>query len=362
MKNVLINKTLIILSVILFLLLDSGSLIAATESGKSPDVSYKILLYANNSLYRMNPDGSGREKLFEKADIIDFQSLSDGRILVHSSQYDGESLEIFEISSGVWSLVEFTEGDIPNIAVSENGITIAYEIRHFPISIDGDGVWLYDVSGKKSHAKIANTALTIESFTIFSGRLFLLYHELDLVSDEAGLFMESIPLDTSSKPRRNRVPEGLKMLIPEGYSIGFTYPASGKRLEITHLIDGISSSIAMPSGDIILHKNSYFPGEKPSLVFGRKAIDFVGKEYEEILLWDIDKNKLNPLKINERVEPGDFRWSPDGLLYFTAKYIDPSGELSSPMLFRMNIADNKIEIVSVLGGFFAFQAIKNPGI
>lgn len=329
--------------------------VTAEDKNKASKPDFEIYLYANNTIYVMNSDGSKRKKLFEKADIIEFFSLPDERILVHSKQYDGHSLEIYDASSGIWSLVEFTEGEIPNIAISEDGKTIAYEIRHFPISISGDGVWLYDVTGKKSHAKVANTALTIESFVIFSDRLFLLYHELDLISDEAGLFLEIVPLNTANKPRRTRIPEGTKLLFPQGYSVGFVYPTSGKKLQLSHLLEDITFSTLMPSGDIILHENCLHVNDKSLLVFGRKAIDFSGKEYEEILIWDTVKNKLTPLKIPENIKAEHFKFAPDGSLYFVGRYFDLSGEQSSPMLFRINLTDNKTEIISINVQTFNFK-------
>jgi len=349
---------------IIFIFLLLTGIASASATGNKPVVKqeteiqkkYSVLLYANNTIYRMNPDGTARTKIAEKAGILDLFPLSDERILVHSSQYEGESLEICDPVNNIWSLVEFTEGKMPLIAVSENGIKVAYEIKHFPISINGDGIWLYDTTGKKIHIKISNTALTIESFTIFSGKLYTLYHELDLVSDEAGLFLEAIWLEGGSgKPVKKRVAEGLKMLLPDGFSLGLAYPPAGRRIELKPIPDGKAMSADIPKCDIILHEGGYSGGKDPVLIFDRKSVDFSGEGFTETLAWKINTGKIDTLVFKDLANTGGFRWASDGWLYFTASYKDPSGELSLPMLFRANNPGGAIELVSVLGGLFTLQ-------
>ncbi|MFH1514365.1 MAG: hypothetical protein ABIG42_02780, partial [bacterium] len=77
--------------------------------------SYKLLVYSEHTIYEMEPDGSNRRKLLERENVIDFIPLSDGRIFIHSKQYDGNALEIFEPDMGIWVLIEFSEGEFPNI-------------------------------------------------------------------------------------------------------------------------------------------------------------------------------------------------------------------------------------------------------
>jgi len=317
--------------------------------------TYKIVLYANNTLFMMSPDGSNKSKLLEQAQILDFIPLSDGRIFIHSKQYEGNSLEIFEPETGVRALVEFSEGIFPHISVSDDGSIVAYEVKHLPISTSGDGVWLYKAEGVKSHVKITGSALSIESISLYKNRLHMLYHELDLVSDDAGLFIESLPLSRSSKSRRNKIPEGMKTFLAGGYTLGFTYPTSGRCLSLSHLHSGRTVDIAVPNGDIVLDDKAFYSSDKPMLVLSSYSFDFDGEEEHETYLWITSSNKLEPLTFDNMADIGNFRWSPDGFLYFTARYEDLSGESSQLMLFREDIKSEDIRLVSVLGGPVAFS-------
>lgn len=318
------------------------------------DDSYKVVVNANNTLFMMNPDGSNKSKLLEQANILDFIPLSDGRIFIHSKQYEGNSLEIFEPETGVRALVEFSEGVFPNISVSDDGSIVAYEVKHLPISTSGDGVWLYKTEEGKSHIKITGSALSIESISLYKDRLHMLYHELDLISDDAGLFIESFSLSKSSKPRKNKIPEGMKTFLAGGYTLGFTYPTSGRCLTLSHLNTGRTVDIAVPGGDIVLDDKAFYNGDKPLLVLTSYSFDFEGEEKSETYLWTTSSNELDTLAFENMIDISNFRWSPDGFLYFTARYEDLSGERTQLMLFRKDIKSEHTQLVSVLGGPVAF--------
>jgi hypothetical protein len=361
MENEMVMKLALKIIFILLLFTNIGF---AASSPKKPEVKeepviqkkYSVILYSNNSIYKMNSDGTSRKKIAEKSDVLDMYPISNHRILIHSSQYEGESLEIFDPADNIWSLVEFTEGKIPMIAVSDDGVKIAYEVKHTPISTEGDGVWLYDTTGTKSHVKVSSSALTIESMSIFSGKLYILYHELNLISDEAGLFVETIWLTGGSgKPQRKKVTEGLRLLLPDGFSLGLAYPATGRQIEVKPIPDGKTFSILMPKGDIIFYAGGFSDGKDPVLIFDKRSVDFAGNESTETLSWKCYTSKTNPLIMNNLTGISGFRWSQDNWLYFNASYKDPSGELASPMLFRTNNLGKTFEIVSILGGPFIFQ-------
>ncbi len=335
---------------VLILILSPFDFCIAQDEQPETDNSYKIVLYANNTLFMMNPDGSNREKLLEQANILDFIPLSDGRIFIHSKQYEGNSLEIFEPETGVRALVEFSEGIFPNISVSDDGSIVAYEVKHLPISTSGDGVWLYKTEGGKSHVKITGSALSIESISLYKNKLHMLYHELDLISDDAGLFIESFPLNKSSKSRKNKIPEGMKTFLAGGYTLGFTYPTSGRCLSLSHLHTGRTVDIAVPGGDIVLDSKAFYSSDKPLLVLSSYSFDFEGEENYETYLWITSSNKLEPLAFDNMIDIGNFRWSPDGFLYFTARYGDLSGESTQLILFRKDIKSEDAQLVSVLGG------------
>lgn len=343
-----------VLLVLILILSPLDFCLAQDEPAETGD-SYKVVLYANNTLFMMNPDGSNRLKVLEQANILEFIPLSDGRIFIHSKQYEGNSLEIFEPETGVRALVEFSEGIFPNISVSDDGSTVAYEVKHLPISTSGDGVWLFEAEEGKSHVKITGSALSIEAISLYKKRLHMLYHELDLISDEAGLFIESFPINKSSKSKKNKIPEGMKTFLAGGYTLGFTYPTSGRRLALGHLHTGRTVDIAVPGGDIALDSRAFYLSDKPMLVMNAYSFDFEGEEKSETYLWKTSSSKLEPFTFENMVDIGNYRWSPDGFLYFTARYEDLSGEKSELMLFRKDIKSEETRLVSVLGGPVAFS-------
>jgi hypothetical protein len=350
-----IDKIITTLSLTVFAIL-LFPLTAASAQDAQPPTEPVITAYlnANNVLYSMKPDGSDRKVILQKAGIQDFVPLSDGRILIHSKEYDGDSLAVYEPDTGVSVLIEFSEGVFTNIAVSEDNSTVAYEVKHLPISTEGDGVWLYQAEGHKSHIKISGSALTIESISINRGRVYMLYHEMDLISDEAGLFLESYPVDGKTKPRKNRIKEGLKLLIDGGYTLGYAYSPAGKKLEIGNL-DGTSLySIDIPAGDIHFDQHCFIPSKKPKLIFTVGSLDSIESGNYVPYIWDVISKKSEKINLGTCVDVSDFIWSQDEMLYFTGGYEDPSGEKTGSMLFKYNPKDRTTALVSVPGGKIRF--------
>lgn len=328
---------------------------AQTDKTETDDL-YKVLLYSNNTLYIMNPDGANREELIGQSNILDFIPLSDGRIFIHSKQYEGNSLEILEPDTGVRALVEFSEGEFPNIAVSDDGSVVAYEVKHYPISTSGDGVWLYDAEKGKSYVKIAGSALSIESISLHKNRLYMLYHELDLISDDAGLFIESFPFNKSLKTKKNKISEGLKSFLAGGYTLGFTYPTSGRCLTLGYLNSKTTVDIAVPGLDIVFDPKAFYLTNRPMLVVITNSYDLEGETTSETFLWKTSNNSFEILDLGNVNDVGNFRWSPDGFLYFTARYQDLSGETSQLMLFRKDIKSGATDLISIHGGPVAFTS------
>lgn len=350
-----IKKIITTLSLAIFtLLLFPFTAVSAQDAQPPTEPVITAYLYANNVLYSMKPDGSDRKVILQKAGIEDFVPLSDGRILIHSKEYEGDSLVVYEPDTGVSVLVEFSEGVFTNIAVSEDNSTVAYEVKHSPISTEGDGVWLYQAEGHKSHIKISGSALTIESVSINRGRVYMLYHEMDLISDEAGLFLESYPVDGQTKPRKNRIKEGLKLLIDGGYTLGYTYPQTGKKLEISNLDSANAYNIDISAGDIQFDQHCFIPSKKPKLVFRVGLLDSGDSERYVPFIWDVILKKKEKIDLGNIVDASDFIWSPDETLYFTGGYMDPSGEKTGSMLFKYNPKARTINLVCVLGGKVKF--------
>jgi hypothetical protein len=350
-----INKIITTLSLAILSMLLFSSIAAGASDVLPPTVPVTTAyLYANNVLYSMKPDGSDRKVIIQKAGIQDFVPLNDGRILIHSKEYEGDSLTVYEPDTGVSVLVEFSEGVFTNIAVSEDNSIVAYEVKHSPISTEGDGVWLYQAEGHKSHIKVSGSALTIESVSINHGRVYMLYHEMDLISDEAGLFLESYPVDGKTKPRKNRIKEGLKLLIDGGYTLGYSYPQTGKKLEISNLDTTNIYSIDIPTGDIHFDQHCFVPSKKPKLVFTVGSLKPTEGEQYTPYIWDVITKKTEKIDLGSIKDASDFIWSPNEMLYFTGGYEDPSGEKTGNFLFRYNPQDRKINLVSVLGGKIRF--------
>jgi hypothetical protein len=330
--------------------------LSTAQTSDKKTTGQKVLIYSENTLSIIDPNGSNIKELLVRPDVLDFVSLNDGKIFIHSKQYEGEALEILDPSTGVSGLIEYSEGKFPNIDVSDDGSIVAYEVRHFPISGEGDGVWLYVTNGKKTHVKISGSMLSIESLVLYEKYLYMLYHEIDLVSDEAGLFLEKMPLDGKGKPERERVPEGLKMLLADGYTLGFTYPASGRRIELRHLTNqSFQKNIEVRSGDIIFEKNYFAYLKTPVLCFKSAIPNELGELEYTYNLWYAESSEILPLKPPGITDLADFNWSVDGWLYFSACQVDLSNQKSQRMLFRLEPRKNILELVSVHGGQVAFM-------